>query len=80
MFYARFDMAAFDRINSGIPEMDKALESIRLGDNVILRVSALSEFRLFMEPFVRQALADGRKVVYMRFADDPLIPEDCTGV
>ncbi|WP_026497863.1 hypothetical protein [Butyrivibrio sp. WCD2001] len=35
-------MAAFDRILSGIPEMDKALDNIRLGDNVVFRVSELS--------------------------------------
>ena len=48
-------MAAFDRIKSGIPEMDAALDDIRLGDNVVWRVSKLSDFRLFMEPYVRQA-------------------------
>jgi hypothetical protein len=42
-------MAAFDRICSGIPEMDTALDNIRLGDNVVWRVSELSEFKLFME-------------------------------
>ena len=51
-------MAAFDRILSGIPEMDKALDNIRLGDNVVWRVSDLGEFRLFMEPYVRQAVKD----------------------
>lgn len=28
-------MAAFDRILSGIPGLDEALDSIRLGDNVV---------------------------------------------
>ena len=32
-------MAAFDRILSGIPEMDTALDNIRLGDNVVWRVT-----------------------------------------
>ena len=31
-------MAAFDRVKSGIPEMDEALDHIRLGDNVVWRV------------------------------------------
>ena len=39
-------MAAFDRILSGIPEMDRALDNIRLGDNVVWRVSDLAEFHL----------------------------------
>ena len=46
-------MAAFDRIKSGIPEMDTALDNIRLGDNVVWRVSDLSEFKLFMEPYIK---------------------------
>ena len=40
-------MAAFDRVKSGIPEMDEALDNIRLGDNVVWRVSELSQFKLF---------------------------------
>ena len=69
-------MAAFDRILSGIPEMDKALDNIRLGDNVVWRVSELSEFRLFMEPYVRQAVKDKRKIIYFRFAaHEPFITD-----
>lgn len=48
-------MAAFERVLSGIPEMDKALDNIRLGDNVVFRVSDLSEFRMFVDPYVEQA-------------------------
>ena len=61
-------MAAFDRIISGISEMDNALDNIRLGDNVVWRVSDLSEFRLFMEPYIEQAIRDERKIIYFRFA------------
>ncbi len=32
-------MAAFDRVKSGIPGLDQALDNIRLGDNVVLRFS-----------------------------------------
>ncbi|MCR5653229.1 MAG: PEP/pyruvate-binding domain-containing protein [Ruminococcus sp.] len=69
-------MAAFDRVLSGIPEMDKALDNIRLGDNVVWRVSDLSEFKLFMEPYVRQAIKDKRKIIYFRFAShEPFITD-----
>ena len=73
-------MAAFDRILSGIPEMDSALDNIRLGDNVVWRVSELSEFRLFMEPYLRQAIADGRQIIYFRFASHEPLVEDCPQV
>ncbi len=70
-------MAAFDRILSGIPEMDTALDNIRLGDNVVWRVSDLSRFKLFMGPYIRQAIEDKRNIIYFRFAShEPLLP-DC---
>ena len=69
-------MAAFDRIKSGIPEMDTALDNIRLGDNVVWRVSYLSEFKLFMEPYVRQAIEDKRNIIYFRFASHEPLLED----
>ena len=69
-------MAAFDPIKSGIPEMDKALDSIRLGDNVVWRVSDLSQFKLFMEPYLEQAIEDKRNIIYFRFAShEPLIED-----
>ena len=67
-------MAAFDRIKSGIPEMDQALDNIRLGDNVVWRVSELSQFKLFMEPYIEQAIEDKRNIIYFRFAShEPLL-------
>lgn len=69
-------MAAFDRILSGIPEMDKAFDNIRLGDNVVWRVSSLDEFKLFMDPYIGQAIKDNRNIIYFRFAShEPLIEE-----
>ena len=69
-------MAPFDRILSGIPEMDQAFDNIRLGDNVVWRVSDLAQFRLFMEPYVDQAVKDKRNIIYFRFAShEPLIED-----
>ena len=45
-------MAAFDKVLSGIPGLDQALDYIRMGDNVVWRVSGLEEFRRFSVPFV----------------------------
>ena len=50
-------MGAFDKIHSGISGLDEALDSIRLGDNVVWQISDLEEFHSFAEPFARQAVA-----------------------
>ncbi len=69
-------MAAFERVKSGIPEMDRAFDNIRLGDNVVFRVTDLDQFRLFMEPYVEQAIKDKRNIIYFRFAShEPLIKD-----
>lgn len=69
-------MAAFDRISSGIMEMDTALDNIRLGDNVVWQVTQLQEFQLFLEPYVKQAIADRRNLIYVRFAShEPFLTE-----
>ncbi|MDR2045308.1 MAG: PEP/pyruvate-binding domain-containing protein [Clostridium sp.] len=68
-------MGAFDKISSGNTSLDIALDSIRMGDNVVWQVSELEEFRFFVEPFVRQAVTDGRSLNYIRFAQHkPLLP------
>ncbi|MBR1735450.1 MAG: phosphoenolpyruvate synthase, partial [Firmicutes bacterium] len=69
-------MGGFERILSGIPDMDKALDSIRLGDNVVFRVTDLKEFKIFVAPYVKQAISDKRKLIYVRFAShEPLVDE-----
>ncbi len=67
-------MAAFEKIASGIPMMDEALQNIRLGDNVVWQVPSLSEFRLIAERFADQAIRDHRNLIYIRFAEhEPIL-------
>lgn len=70
-------MALFDRINSGFPELDEALDSFRIGDNIVCRLSELDDFRLFAVHLAHQGKADGRNVVYVRFAEhEPFLTEE----
>ena len=64
-------MAAFERAKSGIPGLDKALDNIRLGDNVVWNVTNLHEFSYFVDPYIKQAKKDNRNLIYMRFANHP---------
>lgn len=73
-------MAAFERISCGIPGLDRVFDNIRLGDNVVWQLDTLDEFAYFAEPFARQAIADGRTLVYIRFATHPEILPEQPGV
>ena len=68
-------MAAFERVKSGIPGLDEALDNIRLGDNVVWNVTNLNEFSYFVDPYVKQAKEDKRNLIYIRFANHPPLIE-----
>ena len=68
-------MAAFDRVKSGIHGLDKALDNIRLGDNVVWNVTNLNEFSYFVNPYVKQAKEDNRNLIYIRFDKHPPLIE-----
>lgn len=73
-------MAAFDRVLSGIPQLDTALDNIRLGDNVVWQVDSIETFLVFAMPYVKQAIADRRNLIYIRFASHPAFIEPQEGV
>lgn len=67
-------MAAFERVKCGIDGLDTVFDYIRMGDNVVWQLTTLADFSQFVDPFVAQALADGRTMIYIRFANhEPLV-------
>ncbi|MEW6335190.1 MAG: PEP/pyruvate-binding domain-containing protein, partial [Thermodesulfobacteriota bacterium] len=62
-------------VTSGLPSLDQVLQNLRLGDNVVWQVDHLPDYAHFAEPFARQALQDGRRCIYLRFAPHaPILP------
>ena len=58
--------------STGLPGLDEVLNGLRLGDNVVWQVDEIEDYRHFVLPFFQNAVKEGRRVVYMRFADhDP---------
>jgi hypothetical protein len=55
------------------------LDNIRLGDNVVFQVSRSRSSARIHRPFVRQAIADGRNIIYMRFASHERSSRRCRG-
>lgn len=58
-------------ISSGIPALDRVIEGLRCGDNVVWQVDERDNYLRVVHPFVEKALEDGRPVVYVRFAPEP---------
>jgi hypothetical protein len=70
-------MTAVNYVSSGLPGLDQILQGLRLGDNVVWQVDDLADYRRFVEPYLAQAKADGRRIVYIRFAQhEPIVTAD----
>ena len=54
-----------ERVSTGYVELDNILDGLRIGDNVVLKVESIEDYRYFVGPFVDQALRDGRQINYM---------------
>ncbi|HET6460093.1 MAG TPA: PEP/pyruvate-binding domain-containing protein [Syntrophales bacterium] len=57
-----------ETVKSGLASLDEVVQGLRYGDNVVWQVDHLEEYIYFAEPFASQAIADGRKCIYLRFA------------
>ena len=63
-----------ERISSGSPGLDAAIQGLRVGDNVVWQIQDLRDYARFAELQVVRGLADGWPCVYLRFAPhEPLL-------
>ena len=59
------------KISSGIDKLDALIDSFHIGDNVIWEVEAGTSHPHFVRQFVRQALAENRKTIFISFNHSP---------
>ncbi|NQT04325.1 MAG: phosphoenolpyruvate synthase [Planctomycetes bacterium] len=60
--------------STGIDSLDAVLTGLQKGDNVVWQVDSIDDFADFVNPYVERANQQGRRLVYMRFADHkPLV-------
>ncbi|MDX9703838.1 MAG: PEP/pyruvate-binding domain-containing protein [Candidatus Auribacterota bacterium] len=61
---------------TGLPELDKILEEIRLGDNVVFQIDSIDDYIRLVHPYAKAAFNAKRDLIYFRFAAHrEVIPE-----
>ncbi|MEE9910929.1 MAG: PEP/pyruvate-binding domain-containing protein [Deltaproteobacteria bacterium] len=68
-------MTPFARVTTGICGLDEILSYLQMGDNVVLQVDDIADYKRFVDPYVEAALARNQRLVYMRFANHPALLE-----
>ncbi|MHC4112780.1 MAG: hypothetical protein ACYSUY_17035 [Planctomycetota bacterium] len=66
--------------STGLKGLDEILCDLKKGDNVVLQVDNIEDYRHFVTPYMTQALKDKRNIIYMRFAQHKPIVEDQANV
>ncbi|OHB81351.1 MAG: phosphoenolpyruvate synthase [Planctomycetes bacterium RBG_19FT_COMBO_48_8] len=66
--------------STGIDGLDAVLTGLEKGDNVVWQVDRIENFAAFVDPYVERAKQQGRRLVYMRFADHQPLVKSSAGV
>ena len=66
-------MAPYAQVSTGINGLDEILNYLQMGDNVVLQVDNIEDYKKFVDPYVEAALARRQRLVYMRFANHPAL-------
>ena len=67
---------AYNRASTGLSGLDRIVDGLRLGDNVVWQVDSLDDYRRVAVPFVRRAREEGRRIVYVRYGAHPPVLDD----
>jgi len=70
--------AAAKAWSTGLSELDRMLDGLWPGDNIVWQIEALDDYRSLAGPFAQSARQAGRPLVYFRFAShEPVLADDC---
>jgi len=69
-------MKRMEKKTTGMENLDKVFNGLRLGDNVVWQVDHVDDYKRFALPLAGSALQEGNRVVYIRFAEhDPILQQ-----
>lgn len=69
-------MESMEYISTGLQGIDEVIETLYPGDNIIWQVDSFEAYSFVVEQFVKQAAAEGRRLVYLHFGcHAPLVDE-----
>ncbi|PWB65453.1 MAG: pyruvate, phosphate dikinase [Deltaproteobacteria bacterium] len=58
-------------LSTGLPGLDGVIQGLLPGDNIVWQVDSVDDYAPFAAPFCEDALRQGKRLVYFRFARHP---------
>ena len=66
--------------STGLDHLDELLSRLQYGDNVVWQVDDIAHYQELVTPYVDRAIAEHRKMIYIRFAQYPPLLEPKPGL
>lgn len=63
-------------LTTGLPELDAVLCGVQRGDNIVWQIESLEDYLALVKPYAIAARTSGRRLIYFRFADHPMLLTD----
>ncbi|MDR0424286.1 MAG: PEP/pyruvate-binding domain-containing protein [Clostridiales Family XIII bacterium] len=57
------------RVPSGLEGLDKVLDNIRYGDNIVWQISSIEEYAFFTRPFAEESIRNQKNTIYFHFGN-----------
>lgn len=73
-------MTNHPRVSTGLHPLDRLLDDLRIGDNVVWRVSDVDDYRRLTTLFAKAAVTQHRDLIYVRFGQQAPLLEAGPGV
>ncbi|HEX3012510.1 MAG TPA: PEP/pyruvate-binding domain-containing protein [Syntrophomonadaceae bacterium] len=68
------------RVSTGLPGMDRMIDDLRWGDNVVWQVDNIDDYSRYVQFFARQCIRDQKNLVYLRFGLHPPLLNEGIGL
>ncbi len=69
-------MSIGGKVSTGFESLDKIIDSLRIGDNVVWQVDNIEDYRFYVDRFVKNSVRENKQIIYLRFANhEPLVEE-----
>ena len=69
-------MSRLEKVKTGLPGLDEAIQGIRLGENIMWQIVDIGDYAFLARSLAEEGLREGRKVIYFRFSESrPLLAE-----
>lgn len=59
------------KLSSGISSLDRLIDSLYAGDNVVWEVDSGTSYEIFVQNFIKQSFNDSQKIIYVSFNKSP---------